>query len=402
MGLRTALRRIAATRVAVLLVTAPGATAVRLAVEAGVRRRGPAWGWAESPAAANALLVAGEPGHQAGDTLPDSLPDRVWDLLPHPKARATAAGEDEVGPALDSLAAALAAGPGWRSGPAPGGPGRQAREGAGGQDTELVAGLPMAERGDDRDGLRLDVLHLPLGPALPDWPAGLVVDVALQGDVVQEARVRPLSGPGALPPSGDALPYWDEPWLRAARGESVSEGAAHRRRCAAHLDSLGRMLGVAGWPGPADRARRLRDAALRGAPAGVLLPGVQALRRRVERSRTLRGLVRGLGPLPAARARELGVDGPALAAAGDAYDRLLRWPAEAERSAAGVDSTALLADRRPVGPRGRLDGPRPPSRALLDALPPLLAGAELAAARLIVASLDPDPDELLGEEAPHG
>ena len=38
----------------------------------------------------------------------------------------------------------------------------------------------MADRGDDRDGLRLDQLHLPLGPVLPDWPAGLVLRVITQ------------------------------------------------------------------------------------------------------------------------------------------------------------------------------------------------------------------------------
>ena len=50
------------------------------------------------------------------------------------------------------------------------------------------AGLPMADRGEDRDGLKLDQLHVPLGPVLPDWPAGLVVRVTLQGDVVQHAE----------------------------------------------------------------------------------------------------------------------------------------------------------------------------------------------------------------------
>ncbi|MET8824179.1 hypothetical protein [Streptomyces rochei] len=47
-----------------------------------------------------------------------------------------------------------------------------------------------------------------------------------------------------------------------------------------------------------------------------------------------------------------------------------------------------------TGPRGRLDGPQPPSQALLDILPELLTGTEFACARIIVASLDPDIEEL--------
>ncbi|WP_433473669.1 hypothetical protein ACQPZP_33380 [Spirillospora sp. CA-142024] len=47
----------------------------------------------------------------------------------------------------------------------------------------------MADRADDRDGLKLDVLHVPLEPALASWPADLVVHLTLQGDVVQAAEV---------------------------------------------------------------------------------------------------------------------------------------------------------------------------------------------------------------------
>jgi hypothetical protein len=42
-------------------------------------------------------------------------------------------------------------------------------------DMGMPGGLPMAERGEDRDRLKLDRLHVPLGPVLPDWPAGLLV-----------------------------------------------------------------------------------------------------------------------------------------------------------------------------------------------------------------------------------
>ncbi|WP_326799507.1 hypothetical protein OG946_32465 [Streptomyces sp. NBC_01808] len=441
MGLREALRRMGTRHPAVLLAVHPGGTETRLAVEAGLRRRG--WPVAASPAAASALLVVGAGGAGAGEWT-----DALWRQIPYPKSRSAVTGAEGVETALDGLLRTLAAPTGGSSGgmTGHGGPGEGAARGRpgaghgghedhgghggepgheghedheshgdhedhespGGHDTHgspgghgahdahaahlphvgPVAGLPMAQRADDRDGLRLDRLHLPLGPALADWPAGLVLDVALQGDVVQHAEVRTTT------PAAEALPYWDEPWLRAARGEDVVRGAAQRRCCAAHLDSIARLLAVSGWPDPAARARRLRDAVLDGAPVQEWGAGLRRLARRVRRSRVLRELTAGLGALPAVRARRSGVTGPALAADGDAYDRLLTWLDEAARCAAGVDDDRPLALYGLEGPRGRLDGPRPPSQALLDVLPDLLRGAEFTSARVIVASLDPDLDEV--------
>ncbi len=51
------------------------------------------------------------------------------------------------------------------------------------------AGISLAGGAEDRDGLEMDVLHLPLGPVLPHWPAGLVVRCVLHGDVVAEVEV---------------------------------------------------------------------------------------------------------------------------------------------------------------------------------------------------------------------
>ncbi|MEU4062655.1 hypothetical protein AB0F25_09500 [Streptomyces wedmorensis] len=245
-----------------------------------------------------------------------------------------------------------------------------------------VAGLPMAERADDRDGLRLDRLHVALGPALPDWPAGLVLRMELQGDVVQRAEVDLVPRSSASGPA-----FWNEPWLRALAGGSVTVGEAARRRCAAHLDSLGRLLGVAGWSDAAARARDARDLLLGGAGRDELAQRVRPLVRRLRRSWTLRWLVAGVG----AQAQ-----GPA---GGDVHGRLMAWLDAIEHSLDGVDGVEPLPDRPLTGPRGRVDTGTPPSQHLLDALPGLLQGAEFACARLIVASLDPDLDELAPQHA---
>jgi hypothetical protein len=193
----------------------------------------------------------------------------------------------------------------------------------------------MAEVGADRDGLTLDRLHVPLGPVLPDWPAGLVVRVTLQGDVIQEAAAEVLDG-------GRARPF---EWPSAAARE---------------LDGLARFLGVAGWASAASRARRLRDALLAGEQVAAEAAG---LVRRIRRSRTLRWLVRDVP------------DG-------------------------STDVAALLAARLDAIEAALPVAPRPVGTAELAGL---LVGAELAAARLVVAAVDPDTDRVpAGEERSHG
>jgi hypothetical protein len=211
---------------------------------------------------------------------------------------------------------------------------------------EMPGGLPMADLGDDRDGLRLDRLHVPLGPVLPDWPPGLVVRTVLQGDVIQEASADVLD-------AGSGRPFWHD--VHPAARE---------------LDGLARFLGVAGWADAAARARRLRDEVLAGASAEQIGNSAGALVRRVRRSRTLRWQLRGL---PAGSTELAALFEGRLAAV------------EAAVSSA-VGSAAL-----------------PASRAALDELAGLLVGSELAAARLIVAAVDPDTEEAPAhEEVRHG
>jgi hypothetical protein len=449
-------------RPAVLAVTLPGATELRLEAEAEVRRRG--WPVVDAPAAADLLLVCGVPAPEDAEWL-----DGIERSMPEPAQRIVAGERGRIAAALDVARKGLmvrtatrreadvadepgARGHGDRQGHGDGHgrgthhdssppeasddqshdhhrmdhgqsdhaaqPGHEehgrhqpadhgahmdhmdhkGHEGHGdhmdhmGHDMHAmgeVAGLPMAERGDDRDELRLDQLHVPIGPALSDWPTGLILRLTLQGDVVQVVEADHLP----LPP-GHRLPFWCEPWLRAAQGEAVTRGSAARRRCAAHLDSAGRLLAVVGWHDVAARCRRLRDEVLSGASREGIGGDLRRTVRRVGRSRPLRWSIAGLGELPADKARAAGVTGPALAADGDAYDRLLMWLSEIECGLEGLDDARPLAPDDWTGPRGRLDGPQPPSRALLDVFPELLTGAEFACARIIVASLDPDLDEL--------
>jgi hypothetical protein len=428
-GLTGLLLRAGAARPHVLTVAVPGATAVRLAAEEQLRRRG--WPAALSPADADILLTCGDFAGRMAAAVTET-----WQAMPAPRARTAAVRPAEVAPALDAARAALAdlagqrvlaaetAGRGAaRDSPhdgmdmsetpvdhmgtdmaamdmggmhgmnmdMDGAPGMH-MGGMGEMDMGgmVVRGTAMARRGPDRDGLRLDQLHLPLGPALPDWPAGLLLRLTLQGDVIQEAEAEALAG-------GDGS-FWDEPWRRAAAGQRVTPAEASRRRAAAHLDSLARLLGVAGWDAAATAARRLRDDVLAGTPGGGVRRDARRFTRRVGRSRVLAWLTSGLGVLDAADAAAAGVTGPA-AAGGDVTARYRRWCAELDDAVAVLEDTSPLRPAEFGPPRGWAGAGGPPGTGegpagLVAVLPRLLAGTEFAGARLIIASLDPDLDQL--------
>lgn len=367
MGVRGALLRAAAGRPPALVVTAPGGTAARLAVEAAMRRRG--WPAAASPAGASALVTCGDPSPGLAAAV-----DRTWDGLPGPRVCVEVRDPGDAHPALTDAERRLADEAAQRADARA----RGAPDRPGGME-DMPAGLPMAEAAEDRDGLMLDQLSLPLGPVLPHWPGGLVVEALVQGDVVQAASCAVEGGP-----VGHGPPFWDRPWLGA-------EGAGRARTlAAAHLDSAGRLLALAGRADEAMRAARIRDGALAGDDVAA---GAGRLARRVRRSWLLAAMLRDVGRIDPATAEGLELRGPA-AAGGDVLDRLLAWLDGAAAALSGPGTAAVDPPRGPLG-----DGP-PPSRALLDAIEAVLPGMELAAARLLVASLDPDPDELVGARVP--
>ncbi len=88
-------------------------------------------------------------------------------------------------------------------------------------------GRPMAMTSDDlRDGLALDAYTARFGPFLPMFPPGLLLEMTLQGDVIQSAKVL-------------------RPPLRQAAGDDAP----------AALLRLARLLDLLGLPALAQRAR---------------------------------------------------------------------------------------------------------------------------------------------------
>lgn len=368
MGLTEWLRSAATRRPHVLLVPVPGGTQVRLAAQRLIVERG--WVEATSPAGADVVLVCGTPDVRLGRAV-----DMVWEQLPGPRARISSDSDATVADALDDGVRQLddldaqRRDAGRRVSPSP-------------LADDEPGDLPMADRAEDRDGLKLDQLHIQLGPVLPDWPAGLVMRVALQGDVIQHSAAEVWGGHSVHDP------FWDAGHLQQLRGEPVTPAELRRRLAAAHLDSAARMLALAGWDDAATAANRVRDLVLGSGTTAEATDRLTRLHRRVRRSRLLRWSTSGLGVLDRKAALARGITGPALRAGGDGYARLCQWLTEAQ----------LALRESPVGtdgPRGRLDGTTPPSQPLLDVLPGLTTGLDLATARLVIASLDPDPDELL-------
>ena len=143
-------------------------------------------------------------------------------------------------------------------------------------------GRPMAMTDDDsRDGLQLDQTTVQIGPFLQTWPAGLVLELALQGDVVQHARV-------VHSPCGPT--------------KGLREGVSSRLRSAARLLRLLELGSLA------ERCLRVAAAHDRCQPVELA-----ALRAAVRRSGAFAALPAGLG---ACR-----LDG----APSDIRSRLLAW-----------------------------------------------------------------------------
>lgn len=154
--------------------------------------------------------------------------------------------------------------------------------GHGGMDM-APGGIALAEGAPDPDGLDLDVLHVPIGPVLSHWPAGLVLECTMQGDRVAQVHARLLDDDAAHNDAGAAHEEVPVGLDGAGRGQAA--------RC---CDDAARLLAVAGWDSAAAAARRTRGALLAGAPAERCMVDLERLGTRVRRSVVLHWSLRGL------------------------------------------------------------------------------------------------------------
>lgn len=332
MGMIELLSRAASSRAHVLIAEAPGAFRERVALERALDRGG--WCRAESVADADVLAVVGDPGEALA-----AVVEHVWAQMSEPRTRVhvsvvtdvnrvLAEARDELaGDTLRPLTSSL------RNGFTPSSE-DHGEDGGHDHSAMMPDGIPLAEGGGDRDGLEMDELHLPLGPVLAHWPAGLVLRVTLHGDVVVDAEVEELAGRAGAPTTVD------DSSTRAAR----------------LLDAAGSVLTLAGLPADAAATRALRDRCL----DGDLASGreVAALGERIGRRWALRWVLSGLTVTGSHGGSE------------QLHDRLTGLFQQARAALDGEDSS-----------RGT------PGQA---ALPGLVRGQELAAVRLWVAAVMPD------------
>lgn len=407
MGVTSRVARLAVKATHVLIVEVPGWGETRMLLEAELDRRG--WTHALSAADADVLAICGIPGEEL-----KTVCDRVWDQLPGPRARVSLTASAAISASLDDAVAGLVDDPRQRDdaesrsrSSAPedspthsvghdGHDGHGVHEEAsvdadadvadadadgagmehggmdhGGMDhgemdhgemdhehMEMgVEGIPLAGGGDDRDGLEMDVLSVPLGPVLAHWPAGLVVECVLQGDVIVSAEARVLAAASA--PTEQEMPMVDAP----------------RQRVIQLCDQAVQLLALAGWGSAAQHARQLRDAAVGGVLSADQADSLDRLRRRVERSVVLRWSLKGLSvDVSGGGADALTVSG--VEPSGDIRVRLIGWLREAAEFAdTGQFPTQPLA--------GAAAAQEAQNR--LATLPELVRGADLGTARLLVA-----------------
>lgn len=400
MGLTDLLNRYAARRVHVLPVELPGRWLLRADLDCRIRGRG--WAVAACPADADVLAVCGIPEPQLSEAI-----ERIWGQLPGPRARIDVPHRRSIDSALDHAALRLAdtahqrADASERSvqalppededadssggrheghprtserGPTDGSRDQPhdhgGSEGSGEEHTgtdrgdtdhgdtdhgemEMApSGIALAEGGPDRDGLEMDVLHLRLGPVLAHWPAGLVLRCSLQGDVLVAARVS-LVDPE----------YSDD----AAFGDWAESGAA--LYVARECDHITDLLELTGWGQAAQMSRQVRDLLIHEGTVDRARARLATLHGKVARSRVLRWSLRDLLPLTLDELERYRLPS---ALAGDTYDRLLRRIRFAQDVAAGA-----VPDR---------EGQRALSR-VVETLPDLVTGLDVATVRLVVASL---------------
>lgn len=411
MGVTAALARVAAgAAVPVFPVVGVGGREVvqDLALRAEVRL-------VDAPRPADVLLLAGR--------LPDGLAaaaDAAHDAMSHPRTtvRCTGAAAGELPELLTRAHRELLSGD--RASDPPSlpdeDPNRWRGEGPYGQGGSGMTGgvpygRPMADRADDRDGLTLDQLPVTIGPLFRGFPPGLTLDVALQGDVLQDVQVAPNPFDGLR---ADELAALLRPFVLALH-EPVPVVNLELARARHHLRWLAEALRVHGLSALSERALRWAHRAQPG-DGGAL----RRFARRLRHTRVLGWATRGVGviagdalerldPGPVARAagasgdvrsddpayRRLGFE-PVVGAPGDAS---ARWQQRLAEAGQALDLAERAGQARTGGvgeveaPGGRLTVEAAATRRLLELLDDTLVGMEWGEAVTTITSLAVDLEE---------
>ena len=384
----------------------------------------------DTPASANVLLLAGAvPPHLAAElaqlhdglsrprtslwwTLGSGAPPALRSLIevrdPDPSALVDAVVDAHRSLVTGELTSSSAQLPNEDAAPWRGiGPYGQ---GGAGMTGGVPYGRPMAEVAPDRDGLRLDQLTVRIGPFFARFPTGLVLELRLQGDVVQHALL--VLPPGDVPMTGVATsPFVD------ALDVSVPVWVLELERARSHLRSIASTLLAHQLGSLARRVLRL---------ASQVRPGdddeVERLHRALRRTQILGWATTGVGHISSERL-EGSAGGPVLRASGvsrdertddPAYRGLGFEPVVHEGSDARARLAQRLAEARQAlqlagragdlvhdpdspleSPRGRLATGDLPAQRILPLVPSLLEGMEWGDAVSTIVSLDLDTDEVL-------
>ncbi len=219
-----------------------------------------------------------------------------------------------------------------------------------GHDMMAIVGEPSA------DGLVMDPIEVALGPLAAGLPGGLVLDLSLDGDVVERCAARAtLTMPlGRIARGGYTDPTASTAWAAAialasetAAGAPASEATARGRiaaieaeRALSHLCWLRAFGYVLGWTQLTEladtAAAALMPLRVRLAPAAAIgageqraelaaaldavRPAVERVRRPLEGSRRLRSRTRGRAATPRDLIETSDIAGPVARAAGVAGD----------------------------------------------------------------------------------
>jgi hypothetical protein len=377
-----------------------------------------------TPRAANILVIVGEldaglvaPAHVAHDALASPRATVWWRLVaPTPLARtgfpdALVVNDPDPIPALREVHERLVTG--RREGeaamlpnvePAPWRDIGPYGQGGKGMTGGVPYGRPMAERADDRDGLKLDYLPVRVGPLFSAFPAGLGLDLKLQGDVIQEAV---LENHAAASTRAGSL-------FHHALRMPVAIRDLELARARSHLRWLSDAVAVAG---PASLAERVLRLAQRIAPGDG--DAIRALERVLARRGFFSWGGSGIGVLPPRLLT--GVSGPIARASGlpidarskePAYQRLgfeaivhdradaaARWLQRIREASQALDLAQRAGDAHIGGsgiieaPRGSLSEGSLPSQAIARLVPSFVAGMEWGEAVAAIVSLDLDMSE---------